>query len=72
MGDITVKHLDTCPLETLHFLLSRDDDLDWLRNGEQKIRILQDHLNNLHPNLSWTLSFGKEGGYLAYFTKYLI
>ena len=64
MGDITEKHLDTCPIETLHFLLYRDDGLDWLRNGEQEIRILKDHLNNLHPNLSWTLSHGKEGGYL--------
>ena len=60
MGNITVKHLDTCPLETLHFILYRDDGLDQLRNGKQEIRILQDHLNNLHPNLSWTLSFGKE------------
>ena len=40
MGDIIEKHLDTCPLETVHFLLYSDNGLDWLRSGEQEIRIL--------------------------------
>merc|ERR1711923_40916 len=39
MGDITQKHLDTCPVQTLHFVLYRDDGFDLLRNGEQEIRI---------------------------------
>ena len=39
-GDITVKHLDTCPLETLHFLLYRNDSLDWLRNDKQETCLL--------------------------------
>ena len=64
MGDITQKHLDTCPVDTLHFKLYRDDGLDILTNGPQERRILLDHLNNLHPNLTWTVECAKEGGYL--------
>ena len=64
MGDITQKHVDTCPVNTLHFKLYRDDGLDLLLNGDQEKRILKDHLNNLHPNLTWTVECAKEGGYL--------
>ena len=64
MGDITQKHLDTCPVETLHFLLYRDDGLDVLLNGDDDLQLLEDHLNNIHPNLTWTLGHGREGGYL--------
>ena len=55
LGDITQKHLDTYPLESLHFSIYRDDGLDFLMNGQQEKRILHDHLNSLHPNLDWTL-----------------
>ena len=64
MGDITQKHLDTNPLNSLHFSLYRDDGFDILMNGEQEKRILKDHLDNLHPNLTWTVEVAKEGGYL--------
>ena len=65
MGEITQKHLDDCPVDTLHFTLYRDDGLDILLNGEEDgIRRLKEHMNNLHPNLSWTMEYGKEGGYL--------
>ena len=64
LGDITQKHLDTYPLESLHFSIYRDDGLDFLMNGQQEKRILHDHLNSLHPNLDWTLEVAKEGGYL--------
>ena len=64
MGDITEKHLNTCPVDTLHFILYRDDGLDILLNGEDELQGMEDHLNNLHPNLTWTLGHGKEGGYL--------
>ena len=38
--------------------------MDILQNGDQEKRILKDHLNNLHPNLTWTVECGREGGYL--------
>ena len=62
MGDITQLHVDTCPVDTLHFTLFRDDGLDVLMNGEQDLQTFQNHLNNLHPN--WTVKSGREGGYL--------
>jgi hypothetical protein len=64
MGDITEKHLDTCPVDTLHFTLYRDDGMDVLMNGEDDLQQMEGHLNNLHPNLTWTLGHGREGGYL--------
>ena len=64
MGDITQQHLDTCPVDTLHFTLYRDDAWDILLNGDQELRIFKDHMNNLHPNLTWTVECGSEGGYL--------
>ena len=64
MGDITQNHLDNCPVDTLHFTLYRDYRLDILMNGEEEIRLLKDHMDNLHPNLTWTMEFGREGGYL--------
>ena len=64
MGDITQKHLDTYPLSSLHFHLYRDDGIDLLMNGDQQRRILEDHLHNLHENLTWTVECVKEGGYL--------
>ena len=64
MGDVTEKHLNTITIQTLHFILYRDDALDLLPNGDQMKRILTDHLNNLHENLTWTVEYAKEGGYL--------
>ena len=64
MGDITEKHLNTVTIQTLHFILYRDDVLDFLTNGDQSKQNLIDHLNNLHPNLTWTVECKKEGGYL--------
>ena len=60
MGDVTQKHIDTCPVDTLHFTLYRDDGLDVLLNGEQDIGTFQEHLNNLHQNLQWTVKCGRE------------
>ena len=64
MGEITAKHLDTCPVQTLYFQLYRDDGFDVLLNAEQDLGTFEDHLNNLHPNLQWTLKCGLEGSYL--------
>ena len=58
MGDITQMHVDICPVDTLHFMLYRDDGLDILLNGEQ---LFKDHMNSLHPNLSWAAKCGQEG-----------
>ena len=35
MGEVTQRHLETCPVDTLHFTLYSDDGLDILINGEQ-------------------------------------
>ena len=64
MGDITKQHVDTCPMDTLHFTLYRDDGLDILMNGEQDLRNFKEYMNNLHPNLTCTVECGSEGGYL--------
>ena len=63
-GCVTEKHITTCPVDTLHFMLYCDDAVDILLNGQQELRIFQDHLDNLHPNLKWTIKSGPEGGYL--------
>ena len=34
MGDVTEKHLNTITIQTLHFILYRDDALDLLPNGD--------------------------------------
>ena len=64
MGVVTQTHVDTCPVDTLHLTLYRDDALDVLLNGEQDLDAFKVHLNNLHPNLNWTVECGTEGGYL--------
>ena len=66
MGDITEKHLNTVTIQTLHFILYRDDALDFLRNSDQMKRIFTDHLNNVHENLTWKVEYAKEGGYLIF------
>ena len=63
MGDVTEKHVTTNPVQTLKFILYRDDAWDILVQKEEK-RIFIDHLQNLHPNLTWTVESGTEGGYL--------
>ena len=64
MGDITEHHISTSPVDTLNFHLYRDDGIDVLIDGDQQKEILLNHLNNLHPNLTWTVDVAKEGGYL--------
>ena len=64
MGDITEHHINTCTIDTLKFHLYRDDGIDVVLNGDEDKRRLEDHLNNLHPNLTWTVDIAKEGGYL--------
>ena len=64
MGACHVCDLSDIWIDTLFFTIYRDDGLDILMNGEEEIRIMKEHMNNLHPNLSWTMEFGKEGGYL--------
>ena len=63
LGDVSEHHMNTCPIETLHFSLYRDDALEILNKEEEK-RIFSDHLNNLHPNLTWSVDCGTEGAYL--------
>ena len=61
IGSITDKHIQTCPVETDHFSIYRDDGLDIVPNGETDFPALMQHFNNLHPNLSWDFKSGKEG-----------
>ena len=64
ISNITGKHLATCPVETVHFSIYRDDGLDILPRGEQDLPALKQHFNQLHPNLEWEFTQGKEGSYL--------
>ena len=64
VGGVVEKHVDTCPVETVHFSIYRDDGLDILVNGEMDLQQYKDHLNNLHPNLTFDIRSGKEGQYL--------
>ena len=64
IGSLTEKHLQTCPVETLHFSIYRDDGLDILPGGEEDLPALVQHFNSLHQNLSWEFNHGKEGAYL--------
>jgi hypothetical protein len=64
IGSITEKHLQTCPVETVHFSIYRDDGLDILPGGEEDLSALVQHFNSLHPNLEWEFKHGKEGAYL--------
>jgi hypothetical protein len=52
IGSITEKHLQTCPVETVHFSIYRDDGLDILSWGERDLPDLVQHLKSLHPNLA--------------------
>ena len=62
MGSVTEHHINTCPIDTLKFMLYRDDAADMINEVEK--RIFEDHLNSLHPNLTWSVVTGPEGGYL--------
>jgi hypothetical protein len=64
IGSITEKHLQTCPVETVHFSIYRDDGLDILPGGENDLPALVQHFDSLHPNLDWEFKHGKEGAYL--------
>ena len=61
MGDITEHHISTRSVDTLNFHLYRDDGIDVLIVGDQQKEILLNHLNSLHPNLTWTVDVAKEG-----------
>ena len=52
MGDLTQKHLDSCTI-TLQYSIDWDDGFDILLNGSDDIKAYEDHLNNLHPNITF-------------------
>ena len=64
VGQVMEKHVNTCPVETVHFSIYRDDGLYILKNGARDLKQFEDHLNNLHPNLTFETRSGKEGPYL--------
>ena len=64
MGKVTEKHVQTNPVESLHFNIYRDDGADWLVNGEEDIPTLKEHFDQLHENLKWEFKTGREGSYL--------
>ena len=63
IGDITEKHITTCPVDTEHFSVYRDDTLDLL-HSEDNLEVYKQHLATLHPNLEFVTRSGKEGEYL--------
>ena len=52
-------------MDTLQVQLYRNDAFYILMNGKDDLKVFKDHLNGLHPNLTWTVECGSEGGYLA-------
>ena len=64
VGDLTQKHLDSCNINTLKFTIYRDDAFDILLNGSRDIEAYEDHLNNLHPNITFDVRHGREGEHL--------
>ena len=64
IGSLTDKHLRTCPVETLHFSIYRDDAFDSLPNGEEDLAGLIEHYDSLHRNIDWEFNHGKEGAFL--------
>ena len=64
VGDLTQKHIDTCPVDTLKFSIYRDDCIDILKNGERDFEEYKQHLNNLHPNITFDIRRGREGEHL--------
>ena len=64
VGDLTQKHIDTCPVDTLVFKIYRDDGFDVIINGARDIQEYKEHMNNLHPNIQFDIRHGKEGEYL--------
>ena len=69
IGSITEKHLQTCPVETVHFSIYRDDGLDILPGGEDDLPALVQHFDGLHQNLNWDFKYVKEGEYLDLIVK---
>ena len=63
MGAVVDKHVQTNPVDTVHYSQYRDDGLDVLKDAADLPR-LKEHFNNLHPNLSWEINSGREGPYL--------
>ena len=51
-------------MDTLKFSIYRDDGFDIVRNGPRDMDAYKEHLNNLHPNLTFDVRHGKEGEHL--------
>ena len=60
MGDIVHLHVDTCPVDTLSFSIYQDDGLDVFTKFEKDLTKFQNHLENLHENLSFDLRYGRK------------
>ena len=48
MGDVTEHHLDTSPVDTLHFTVYRDDTFDVLLHDDEE-EIPEDQLKSRNP-----------------------
>ena len=68
VGPIAEKQSKNCPVG-VDFSIYRDDGLDVLKNGDADLPAFVDHLESLHPNLSWETVCGKEGPYLDLWLK---
>ena len=67
VGKVVEKHLQTSNIDSVLYSIYRDDGLDILKRGMEDQQAYQEHLDGLHPNLSWDLNCAKEGGYLDLF-----
>ena len=62
-----IFHTETSNIDSILFSIYRDDGLNILKNGKVDQPALQQHMESLHPNLTWDLNVEKEGGYLDLF-----
>ena len=67
VGKVVKKHLETSNIDSVFYSIYRDDGLDILKRGLEDQAAYQQHLDGLHPNLSWDLNCAKEGGFLDLF-----
>ena len=67
VGKVIKKHLELSNIDSVLYSIYRDDGRDILTRGMEDQEAYQNHLDSLHPNLTWDLTCTTEGGYLDLF-----